>query len=142
MLLDTDRFSVHPSQSTTENGHIPQTAVLGAKDRERYCNFCTVKPRIYGTEQVLKRIGNTYERLVMPAEKSPEQRTIAQLNDEFRRQRHDWYITRGAQSLPDLPGLLQAVQDFNTFTPDNDPYGEHDFGSIVWYQAKTFWKMA
>jgi Protein of unknown function (DUF3768) len=77
----------------------------------------------------------------MPAENSPEQHTIAQLNDEFRRQRHDWYITSGAQSLPDVLGLLQAVQDFNTFTPDNDPYDEHDFGSIVWYQEKTYWKI-
>lgn len=42
----------------------------------------------------------------MPAEKSPEQRTIAQLNDEFRRHRQDWYITSGLQSLPDVPGLL------------------------------------
>jgi len=77
----------------------------------------------------------------MPAEKSPEQRTIAQLNDEFRQNRHDWYITSGAQALPDVPGLLQAVQDFNAFTPDNDPYGEHDFGSIVWHTNKTFWKV-
>jgi hypothetical protein len=81
------------------------------------------------------------ERLVMPAEKSPEPRTIAQLNDAFRQNRHDWYITSGAQALPDVPGLLQAVQDFHAFTPDNDPYGEHDFGSIVWYQEKTYWKI-
>jgi len=77
----------------------------------------------------------------MPAEKSPEQRTIAQLNDEFRQQLHDWFITSGAQALPDVPGLLQAVQDFKTFTPDNDPYGEHDFGSVIWYEEKTFWKI-
>ncbi len=77
----------------------------------------------------------------MPAEQSPEQRTIAQLNDEFRQHRHDWYITRGAQSLPDVPGLLQAVRDFDAFTPDNDPYSEHDFGSIVWYQEVTYWKI-
>ncbi len=77
----------------------------------------------------------------MPAEKSPEPRTIAQLNDAFRQHRHDWYITSGAQALPDVPGLLQAVQDFSTFTPDNDPYGEHDFGSIAWYQEKTYWKI-
>ncbi len=77
----------------------------------------------------------------MPAEKSPEQRTIAQLNDEFRQQLHDWFITSGAQALPDVPGLLQAVHDFNTFTPDNDPYGEHDFGSVIWYEEKTFWKI-
>jgi hypothetical protein len=51
-------------------------------------------------------------------------------------------IQRAArEALPDVPGLLQAVQNFHAFTPDNDPYGEHDFGSIVWHQAKTFWKI-
>jgi hypothetical protein len=77
----------------------------------------------------------------MPAEQSPEQRTIAHLNDEFRRQWQDWYITSGAQALPDVPGLLQAVQDFNAFTPDNDPHGDHDFGSINWHQVRTYWKI-
>ena len=72
----------------------------------------------------------------MPAEKTPEQRTIAQLNDEFRRSGRDVFITSGVQALPDVPGLLVAVQQFNTFTPDNDPYGEHDFGSIVWHREK------
>jgi Protein of unknown function (DUF3768) len=81
------------------------------------------------------------KRLVMPAEKSPEQRTIAQLNDEFRRNRRDWYITRGAQSLPDVPGLVEAVRQFNTFTPDNDPHAEHDFGAINWHNERTFWKI-
>lgn len=81
----------------------------------------------------------------MSNEHSPEQGSraaqIAHLNDAFRQQRHDWYTTPGAQALPDVPGLLQAVQDFNTFTRDNDPYGERDFGSIVWYQVKTYWKI-
>jgi|SRR6266566_4518153 len=77
----------------------------------------------------------------MPAEKSPEPRTIAQLNDAFRQGRRDWFTTRGVLTLPDIDGLLQAVQDFNTFTPDNDPYGEHDSGAINWYQEKTFWKI-
>ena len=49
--------------------------------------------------------------------------------------------TRGVQALPDVPGLVRAVQVFDTFTPDNDPYGEHDFGSINWHQEKTFWKI-
>ena len=76
-----------------------------------------------------------------PASPTPEQARIAQLNDEFRQQRHDWYITQGAQSLPDQPGLLQAVQDFNAFTPDNDSYGEHDFGIIGWHSETTYWKI-
>src|SRR5258708_1244767 len=77
----------------------------------------------------------------MPAEKSPEQGTIAQLNDEFRRSGRDTFITHGVQGLPDVPGLIAAVRAFNTFTPDNDPRGGHDFGSIVWHREKTYWKI-
>lgn len=30
---------------------------------------------------------------------------------------------------------------FDRFTPDNDPYGEHDFGTIDWQEEKIFWKI-
>ncbi len=39
-------------------------------------------------------------------------------------------ITQGVQALPDVLGLVRAVRVFDTFTPDNDPWGEHDFGAI------------
>jgi hypothetical protein len=26
--------------------------------------------------------------------------------------------------------MLTAVSSFSTFTPDNDPYNEHDFGAV------------
>ena len=77
----------------------------------------------------------------MPAEKSPAPRTIAQLNDEFRRSGQGVFITPGVQALPDVPGLLQAVRDFNIFTSANDPYGEHDFGAINWHSKRTYWKI-
>src|SRR5438067_3595672 len=83
----------------------------------------------------------------MPHEQSPEQHSraehIAHLNDEFRRSgpNENWVATVGALALSEFPGLVQAVQDFDTFTPDNDPYGEHDFGAIPWDNEKTFWKI-
>jgi len=81
----------------------------------------------------------------MPHEKSPEQGSrvaqIAHLNDAFRRSTQAVMITQGVQALPDVLGLVRAVRVFNTFTPYNDPYNEHDFGSIVWYENKTFWKI-
>lgn len=81
----------------------------------------------------------------MSHDKSPEQHPrasqIAYQNDEFRKSGSDVMITPGIQALPDVLGLIRAVQAFEMFTPDNDPYGEHDFGSIVWYQHKTFWKV-
>jgi hypothetical protein len=77
----------------------------------------------------------------MAGEQLPSPNPIAALNDAFRQQFNDWYTTPGVRALPDLPGLLKAVQEFNTFTPDNDPYGEHDFGVIPWHEEKTFWKI-
>ncbi len=40
-----------------------------------------------------------------------------------------------------LPAILTAVRQFTAFTVDNDPYGEHDFGSIDWRGTRLFWKI-
>ncbi len=36
---------------------------------------------------------------------------------------------------------MNSVRTFSSFTEDNDPYGEHDFGSLAWYGQKVFWKI-
>jgi hypothetical protein len=36
---------------------------------------------------------------------------------------------------------MKAIETYDTFTPDNDPYCEHDFGSLVWKGKKIFWKI-
>jgi hypothetical protein len=38
-------------------------------------------------------------------------------------------VTEGimAQSEADQVAILNTVRSFDAFTPDNDPYGEHDF---------------
>jgi uncharacterized protein DUF3768 len=81
----------------------------------------------------------------MSNEHSPEQGSraaqIAHLNDAFRRSTQEVMVTQGVLALPDILGLVRSVRVFDTFTPDNDPYGEHDFGSINWYQEKTYWKI-
>ena len=66
---------------------------------------------------------------------------IAELNDEFRRKGFAVTVTSGVQALPDLAGLLEAVREYDEFFDDNDPYGEHDFGVIVWGGQKVFWKI-
>ncbi len=38
-------------------------------------------------------------------------------------------------------GLLKAIETFRDFDEDNDPYGEHDFGSLIWHGTKVFWKI-
>jgi hypothetical protein len=66
---------------------------------------------------------------------------VAQLNDEFRRKGFAVTVTTGVQALPDLAGLLEAVREYDEFFDSNDPYGEHDFGTIIWSKKKVFWKI-
>ena len=70
---------------------------------------------------------------------------IADLNDAFRRSLMGGrvVVTSGVAALGQRAQVeaLQAVQAFNTFTPDNDPYGEHDFGSLSVRGHEFFWKI-
>ena len=52
-------------------------------------------------------------------------------------------MTPGVQALGEdgVMAILQAVRDFDDFTPDNDPYGEADFGSITYQGLTIFWKV-
>ena len=49
-------------------------------------------------------------------------------------------ITQGVQAMEDVPDLLDQVRWYDAFTPDNDPYGEHDFGSFRYGGETVFWK--
>jgi hypothetical protein len=49
-------------------------------------------------------------------------------------------ITPGIQRLEDIDAVLRKVQLFDTFTAENDPYGEHDFGSFRHNGETVFWK--
>ena len=51
-------------------------------------------------------------------------------------------LTEGVQNLSeDLRfEILQQVRSFDDFTPDNDPYGEHDFGAFNMQGHRVYWK--
>ena len=68
---------------------------------------------------------------------------IAALNDHVRRSFKGCrvVITQGVQGLDNLPRLLDQVRGFDAFTPGNDPYGEHDFGSFIHDDITVFWKI-
>jgi hypothetical protein len=53
------------------------------------------------------------------------------------------YVTAGIAALPmrDQVQIMWRVQGFSDFAPDNDPYGEHDFGCIEYDGKKIFWKI-
>ncbi len=71
--------------------------------------------------------------------------TIAALNDGFRTTfvGGSIFTTIGIQALgPDFVAeALGAVRAFSTFTQNNDPHHEHDFGSLTVQGRKLFWKI-
>ena len=68
---------------------------------------------------------------------------IAKLNDAARRNVMSYMTTAGVISLkPSIVGdIYTAVYNYKDFTEDNDPYGEHDFGSFKIHGHKIFWKI-
>lgn len=79
---------------------------------------------------------------------------IRALNDAFRtckdeavlRKLGRFHLTNGVLNMDstDIVAIGKKVEEFNTFTDDNDPHGEHDFGSFDYSgmkSAKIFWKI-
>lgn len=66
---------------------------------------------------------------------------ISMLNDKFRKSGSGVVMTNEAMALPDVCGLMQSIRTFDNFSDNNDPHGEHDFGSIDWRGNKVFWKI-
>ena len=70
---------------------------------------------------------------------------IRELNDAFRTTFSGGRVmlTVGVDSLPsDVKAkVLRSVASFSTFTADNDPNGEHDFGNFEVGGKRCFWKI-
>jgi hypothetical protein len=70
---------------------------------------------------------------------------IRELNDAFRRTFSGGRVmlTSGVDALPVLikARALQLARIFDDFSEDNDPHGEHDFGSFELANFTFFWKI-
>ena len=70
---------------------------------------------------------------------------IRQLNDQFRRTfiGGSVMLTSGIASLGTQAQrvILKKVREFEDFGPNNDPYGEHDFGSFTFEGATIIFKI-
>ena len=67
---------------------------------------------------------------------------LATLNDQFRKSWREVVFTQGIiNGVSDHFGLAQAVESFCLFDEDNDPYGEHDFGSLNLEGQRILWKI-
>ena len=89
-----------------------------------------------------------------PETPTPDAIKIAEQNDRFRT---TWgadftvpgqiVMTRGVADLSSAAKaiIMQRVQGFDSFTEDNDPYGDHSFGAIHVEMAgdshRIFWKI-
>jgi uncharacterized protein DUF3768 len=72
--------------------------------------------------------------------------TIAELNDLCRTAMGvagRIIQTDGIRALSpaDQSSIREKVERFDTFTPDNDPYHEHDFGAVEHNGERIFWKI-
>lgn len=86
------------------------------------------------------------EKQNLPESGSEKQsKDIARLNDLMRRHGIGGrtMITQGVQQLSqsERSQLLNAIGMFSNFTQDNDPYGEHDFGSVSLNGQTYYWKI-
>lgn len=70
---------------------------------------------------------------------------IRELNDLLRKERSGGYmcVSDGVVALgyEVFCKIKEKVKAFNAFTPANDPYGEHDFGSFEHDGNEIFWKI-
>lgn len=84
---------------------------------------------------------------------------IAKLNDQLRFRLHastihmaeeipngehdNAHVTIGVHSLGQdfTAEALRSVAQFSDFSNDNDPDGEHDFGSVTVQEKTVFWKI-
>lgn len=73
-------------------------------------------------------------------------KTLAEQNDDFRVRgigEGRIVLTDGVIHRPlwTISAILTEVVNFNRFNVDNDPYGEHDFGTFVIDGHSIFWKI-
>lgn len=73
-------------------------------------------------------------------------KAIADLNDKARKSMGlgcRLVVTPGIRNLPaqDQSAIREKVEKFNDFNPDNDPFGEHDYGSFDHNGVKVLWKI-
>lgn len=88
--------------------------------------------------------GSLFSNVLIMTLHSTRSREIAALNDFARKTLQECRVvfTEGILALEGFEQfeILNQVRVFEACTPDNDPYGEHDFGSFEYEGRKIYWK--
>ena len=132
-------------------GSYPTCAACGSKKLVR---DAWAKWNGLSREWVLKSVFDKFGCDACGEDTSP----VWKLNHEFRKRRIQRFnddariglfrhgtvvITSGIQALEEKlrAAVVDQIGKFDNFTEDNDPHGEHDFGSIDIAGLKIFWKV-
>lgn len=78
-----------------------------------------------------------------------ETEAIARMNDCFRdlsildESVGKWVLTLGINAKGEAFALacIQAIREYNDFNEDNDPYGDHSFGTVIVEDTPVWWKI-
>lgn len=77
--------------------------------------------------------------------KADSRHRIRALNDAFRQNLEGGRValSSGVAALPAavVTDIIEAVRSFDRFDADNDPHGEHDFGSLDVGGERLLWKI-
>lgn len=85
-------------------------------------------------------------KLVWTQQDAPPCQRIRELNDRLRQYglgQGSVLLTSGITGEGEAftTAAVTAVRTFTTFSDDNDPWGEHDFGAVEVEGQKVFWKI-
>ncbi len=75
----------------------------------------------------------------------PDRARIRVLNDLLRIRHRGGVVMISAgvkeMGIRTVRRILHAVATFDAFTPDNDPHGEHSYGSLIYEGRRIVWKI-
>jgi Protein of unknown function (DUF3768) len=93
-----------------------------------------------------KKTGNQNQTKAIIKAPQDETKKIRELNDLLRREfmGGQIYLTEGVAAIlqNERRAVITALREFDDFSPDNDPYGEHDFGAFTVAKQKYFFKIS
>jgi hypothetical protein len=83
-----------------------------------------------------------YQRMRIMGSMMYDANKVRELNDAARQtfQGCRVIVTRGVAALDCVDAVLATIRNYSEFSRDNDPYGEHDFGSLRIVDQTVFWK--
>lgn len=143
MLKDIDIWDMVGAYPTCENCHSTQVV------RDAWAEWS-----ITSGEWSLKTVFDSFAcdkcgeetKPIWKLDKALRKKRIAQMNDTLRQgqlKNATIVITQGVKALGEffLAKVSREVAVYDEFSEDNDPHGEHDFGSLKIDGEKLFWKI-